>query len=155
MSRASRGPWTVRPGTRRRIFWSGSRRQIIFFGLLIALITLISFRAGAAESLAKGRTLAFATLSLSQLIHVFNYRSFKISIFRRGPAGNRSLILSVLVSAAAQLAVLLAPLLMDLFGTEPLSTADSLTVSGLILVPLAGGELWKLFAKNKSYRERG
>lgn len=137
------------------IFGPRSRQAIVFFGVLIALTALISFRLGLNQSLVKGRTMAFATLSLSQLVHVFNFRSLQISIFRRGPAGNRPLVWSVLVSAAAQLAVLLVPFLMAIFRAGALTAFDWLAVMGLILVPLAGGELWKLAANILHYPDRG
>ncbi|HHX87443.1 MAG TPA: cation-translocating P-type ATPase [Firmicutes bacterium] len=137
------------------IFGPRSRPAIVFFGVLIALTALISFRLGLNQSLVKGRTMAFATLSLSQLVHVFNFRSLNISIFKQGLSGNRPLVWSVLVSAAAQLAVLLVPSLMSIFRTGVLTAADWLIISGLILLPLAGGELWKLFSKNYYQPNRG
>ncbi len=137
------------------IFEPRSRPAIVFFGVLIALITLASFRMGLTISLAKGRTMAFATLSLSQLIHALNFRSLKISFFKRGLAGNRPLVGSILVSAAAQLSVLLVPVLMPIFHTEALSASDWWTVLGLILVPLAGSELWKLAGLKIHYSDRG
>ncbi len=157
------GVETAEPGTMNNpprdpaegIFGPRSRRLIIGFGVLIALITLIAFRLGLSESLLKGRTMAFATLSLSQLIHVFNFRSLKISLLRRGPLGNPPLALSVLASAAAQLAVLLVPFLMVTFRTVALSPFDWLAITGLILVPLAAGELWKLSSQGPRYSGRG
>ena len=57
------------------LFSRRSLGTIVLFGLFIGLITLTAFSIGSDESVEKGRTMAFATLALCQLVHVFNFRS--------------------------------------------------------------------------------
>jgi len=132
------------------IFEPGARAQIILFGLFIALVTLGAFWLGWRESTVKGQTLAFATLAFSQLVHVFNFRSLRESIFRRGIAGNRPLLAGVSISAALQIIVLVVPFFMPVFRVVSLSGGDWLTVIVLCLSPVAFGELWKLVVNRKT-----
>ena len=53
------------------LFSRRSLGTIVLFGLFIGLITLTAFSIGSDESVEKGRTMAFATLALCQLVHVF------------------------------------------------------------------------------------
>jgi Ca2+-transporting ATPase len=62
------------------LFDARSLRTLTVFGLLIGLITLTAFRIGSDLSVEKGRTMAFATLALCQLVHVFNFRSLHHSV---------------------------------------------------------------------------
>ena len=75
---------------------------------LIGISTLIAFyvvyRANP-DNLAYAQTIAFATLVLAQLIHVFDCRSER-SIFSRNPFGNKYLVGAVLSSLLLMLAVI-------------------------------------------------
>lgn len=125
------------------LFDSHSVRTLIVFGLLIGLITLTAFSIGAAESLEKGRTMAFATLALCQLVHVFNFRSLQHSVVGRNFYANRPLLGAVLISAALQLAVLLIPASAAIFHVVPLDSGEWFYVAALTITPLFLGEMWK------------
>lgn len=125
------------------LFDPQSVRTLIVFGLLIGLITLTAFSIGAAESLEKGRTMAFATLSLCQLVHVFNFRSMRHSVVGRAFFASRPLLGAVFVSAALQLAVLLIPAAAAVFHAVPLDGEGWFYVAALSICPLFLGEMWK------------
>ncbi len=128
----------------RSFFSTRSVRTLAVFGLLIGLITLTAFSIGAGESVEKGQTMAFATLALCQLSHVFNFRSLHLSVIGRRFFGNRLLLGAVLISAALQLAVLLLPAAAAIFHAVPLDGEKWLYVALLALSPLVFGEIWKL-----------
>ncbi|GGG13018.1 calcium-translocating P-type ATPase, SERCA-type [Paenibacillus abyssi] len=100
----------------RRLGW-----KIISRGILIGLCTLgafwITLRSG--TSLVEAQTVAFATLVMAQLIHVFDCRSSR-SIFHRNPLQNRYLVLAVLSSLVLMLCVLYIEALQPIFKTVPL-----------------------------------
>ncbi|WP_425456458.1 calcium-translocating P-type ATPase, SERCA-type [Cohnella pontilimi] len=108
----------------RRLGW-----KIISRGVLIGLCTLAAFvltlRAGDgdAASLVHAQTVAFATLVMAQLIHVFDCRSSR-SIFHRRFFENRFLVLAVLSSLLLMLAVLYVEALQPVFKTVPLGFRD-------------------------------
>ena len=125
------------------LFDPASVRAIAVFGLLIGLITLIAFSIGIGESVEKGRTMAFATLALSQLAHVFNFRSLERPVVGRNFFANRPLLAAVLISGALQMAVLLIPAAAAIFHVTPLDQLQWLYVAALSISPLLFGELWK------------
>ncbi len=100
----------------RRLGW-----KIISRGILIGVCTLAAFwitlRSGA--ELIEAQTVAFATLVLAQLIHVFDCRSSR-SIFHRNPFQNRYLVLAVLSSLVLMLGVVYIEALQPIFKTVPL-----------------------------------
>nr|WP_255570125.1 calcium-translocating P-type ATPase, SERCA-type [Cohnella sp. CFH 77786] len=108
----------------RRLGW-----KIISRGLLIGLCTLGAFYVtliqgtGDAASLVHAQTVAFATLVMAQLIHVFDCRSSR-SIFHRRLLENRFLVLAVLSSLLLMLAVLYLEPLQPVFKTVPLGFRD-------------------------------
>jgi Ca2+-transporting ATPase len=108
----------------RRLGW-----KIISRGILIGLCTLGAFvltlRAGTGDdaSLVHAQTVAFATLVIAQLIHVFDCRSSR-SIFHRNLLENRFLVYSVLSSLLLMLAVLYLEPLQPIFNTTALGLRD-------------------------------
>lgn len=105
----------------RRLGW-----KIISRGVLIGLCTLGAFiltlRTNGGH-LVHAQTVAFATLVMAQLIHVFDCRSSR-SIFHRNMLQNRYLVIAVLSSLALMLPVLYVDALQPIFKTVPLGLRD-------------------------------
>jgi len=108
----------------RRLGW-----KIISRGILIGVCTLGAFYLvlhGHADDpvvLVRAQSVAFATLVMAQLIHVFDCRSSR-SIFHRNLFQNRSLVFAVLSSLILMLAVMYVPSLQPIFKTVPLGFRD-------------------------------
>jgi P-type Ca2+ transporter type 2C len=106
------------------IFGGGLGRHVLWVGLLMAAVSLgpafWSWRAG----LDTWQTLAFTTLVFAQMAHVLAIRSGQDSLFRMGLLSNRPLLGAVLLTIAAQLAVVYLPALQEIFGTLPLSAGE-------------------------------
>ncbi|ALS27460.1 ATPase [Paenibacillus sp. 32O-W] len=108
----------------RRLGW-----KIISRGVLIGVCTLAAFwitLSGAPDSktqLVHAQTVAFATLVMAQLIHVFDCRSSR-SIFHRNPLQNKYLVFAVLSSLILMLGVLYIDALQPIFKTVPLGFRD-------------------------------
>ncbi|MCU6708963.1 calcium-translocating P-type ATPase, SERCA-type [Paenibacillus sp. J5C_2022] len=104
----------------RRLGW-----KIISRGILIGICTLGAFwitlkeGAGDAESLTRAQTVAFTTLVMAQLIHVFDCRSSR-SIFHRNPLQNKYLVLAVLSSLLLMLGVIYIEAMQPIFKTVPI-----------------------------------
>ncbi len=111
---------------RESVFARGIGWKIISRGLLIGLVTVGSFWLTLAESpdnLQRAQTVAFATLVMAQLIHVFDCRCER-SVFDRNPFENRLLVLSVLLSGLMLLAVIYVDLLQPIFHTTALQLRE-------------------------------
>ena len=95
-----------------------------------------------------GQAMAFTVLSFAELVHVFNIRNNKKSIFKTGIFQNPKLLLAILVAIGLMLVVLLIPVLRQLFGIPILPTQNILEIIGLVFAPLVIVELFKLFKIN-------
>ena len=119
------------------VFGRGLGWKIISRGFLIGVSTLIAFYVvyrTNPDNLAYAQTIAFATLVLAQLIHVFDCRSER-SIFSRNPFGNLYLVGAVLSSLLLMVAVMYVQPLQTIFHTVPISGRDWLLVIGMASIP--------------------
>ncbi|MFB9330572.1 calcium-translocating P-type ATPase, SERCA-type [Paenibacillus aurantiacus] len=104
----------------RRLGW-----KIISRGILIGVCTLGAFwltlreDPGNPAKLVEAQTVAFATLVMAQLIHVFDCRSSR-SIFHRNIFQNKYLVLAVLSSLLLMIGVLYIEPLQPIFKTVPI-----------------------------------
>lgn len=125
------------------IFAHGLGVRIVLQGLLFGLLTLIGFQLGQHVTgvLEGGRTAAFLTLAVSQILHAFNMRSTH-SMFRIGPFSNGKLNLAALCSVVLTLLVSLTPIRIA-FGLILLPAGLYAAILGLVLVPVVVMEISK------------
>lgn len=104
------------------IFARGLWEKIVVRGCLIGVCTLLSFMVGRyyRMNLATCRTVALCTLVMSQLLHVFECRSERHSIFEIKIFSNIYLLGAVLVSITMVACILYIPFLASVFNTVPL-----------------------------------
>ncbi|MFT9847931.1 cation-translocating P-type ATPase [Aneurinibacillus sp. REN35] len=132
------------------VFARGLAWKIVSRGLLIGLVTLaafwVTYQANPSD-LTRAQTVAFVTLVMAQLIHVFDCRS-EISIFSRNPMQNKYLVLAVLSSILLVLPVIYLPVLQPIFGTVALSAYEWTFIVLLAGIPtFATGVFSLLYAK--------
>ena len=114
-------------------------------GIFIGLLSLSAFYIGISfYSLDIARTMAFATLSFSQLYQSLNSRSEKYSIFKLGLFTNLYLIMAIFISGILQLLVISIASLQIIFKTVPLTLNQWWIVVILSLAPIIYVELLKL-----------
>ncbi|OAK72605.1 cation-translocating P-type ATPase [Lederbergia galactosidilytica] len=119
------------------VFARGLGWKIISRGFLIGISTLLAFffiYQRDPANLAYAQTVAFTTLIMAQLIHVFDCRS-EVSIFSRNPFENKYLVLSVLFSLALTICVIYIPALQPIFHTVPIIGADWLLIAVMSALP--------------------
>jgi len=137
--------------SRENVFARGLGWKIISRGFLIGLVTLavfiITLNNNPAD-LVKAQTMAFTTLVMAQLIHVFDCRS-DFSIFNRNIFGNKYLIAAVLSSLLLLLGVIYLEPLQPIFRTVGLGIND------WFLITLAGSLPTLTFAVGKLFYRRG
>ncbi|MBQ6819910.1 MAG: calcium-translocating P-type ATPase, SERCA-type [Clostridium sp.] len=121
------------------IFARGLWSKIVVRGCLIGICTLLAFMTGRlyGMDLATCRTLALTTLVMSQLLHVFECRSERHSIFEIKVFSNPYLLLAVIFSITMVVSILYIPFLADVFNTVALNLgqwAIVLFYSGVIFI---------------------
>ena len=148
------------------VFTKGMTWRVIYQGAMIGLLTLGAFMIGLATTttpiegltldeskIEVGQTMAFVTLALSELVHVFNVRNNKTSLFKTKVFNNSKLVWAVLASATLMIGILAIPALRTIFSIPVLPTQNILELAGLILAPLVIVELFKLFKINTTKDE--
>ena len=154
---AQKGIMKRKPLKTKGIFTKGMTWRVLYQGVMVGLLTLTAFVLGlategvsAAEKIAIGQTMAFSTLALSELVHVFNVRDNKKSMFSSNPFNNGMLLLAIGASALLMFVVLLVPQLQSIFSITNLFAYPEklLEVVGLVFAPLVIVELFKLLKIN-------
>ena len=148
------------------VFTKGMTLRVIYQGVMIGLLTLGAFMIGLATTteaidgltldeskIEVGQTMAFVTLALSELVHVFNVRNNKQSVFKTGILNNKKLLLAVGASALLMIVILAIPALRTIFSIPVLPTSNIIELVLLILAPLVIVELFKLFKINTTKDE--
>ncbi|WP_300349966.1 calcium-translocating P-type ATPase, PMCA-type [Clostridium sp.] len=101
------------------IFARGLTEKILVRGCLIGICTLLSFIVGGlyGMDLDTCRTMALSTLVISQLLHVFECRSERHSIFEIKLFTNMYLVLAVCISIIMLLSIIYIPFFSAIFHT--------------------------------------
>ncbi|WP_156290399.1 calcium-translocating P-type ATPase, SERCA-type [Oceanobacillus salinisoli] len=123
--------------SREGVFARGLGYKIISRGIIIGLVTLIAFMLtyqNNPDNLIYAQTIAFATLVMAQLIHVFDCRA-ENSVFDRNPFGNMYLVGAVLSSILLLLIVIYWAPLQPIFHTTSLAFRDWLFIGALSAIP--------------------
>lgn len=144
------------------IFTKGMTWRVVYQGIMIGLLTLVAFIVGLATpgvedehtKIEIAQTMAFCVLALSELVHVFNVRDNKNSIFKTGILGNSKLILAIIASAALMFVILLIPSLRNIFSIALLPKENIVETILLVLAPIVIVELFKLFKINTTKEEK-
>jgi Ca2+-transporting ATPase len=109
----------------------------------ISAAVLVAFLSGLQESEVMARTMAFATLSISELLRAYTSRSERYSLWAIGIFSNKWMQYAVLSSLAILLAILYLPFLQPIFGTTSLTLSGWAILLPLILVPSVAAEINK------------
>ena len=133
------------------LFANGLVIDVIVHGFLVALITVAAYLIGSylengvfsLQHSNNGMTMAFITMSLTEVFHAFNMRSQNGSIFTIKKQ-NMLLWLSALVAIALTLIVVYVPLIKVLFGFDSIAFSEYLICFGLGLSVIVIVEAIKL-----------
>ena len=163
---------------RQGVFTKGMTFRVIYQGIMIGVLTLVAFIIGLATpenelpvvniteangivrtlsaeevKVEIGQAMAFTVLALSELVHVFNIRNNKKSIFKTGVFNNSKLILATAVSAGLMLIVLFVPALRNIFSIPVLPAMNILETVILVFIPIVVVEIFKLLKINTTKEE--
>lgn len=141
----------------KNIFSKGMTFRVIYQGIMVGILTLLAFCIGCRFDFASlanpevamtAQTMAFAVLAMSELVHAYNVRSNKESIFKLKFKTNMVLVLATLVSLLLMIVVLGIPALQGMFEVAELSLTNWIWVILLSLAPLTIVEIMKLLKIN-------
>jgi len=121
-------------------------RGIFIQTIAITGVTLVAFWIGLSSSthFEFAETMAFATLSLSELLRAYTSRSEYYPVLKIGFFKNKWMNYSVLISCVLILAVIYTPFLQGIFNTEALGWEQWEVIIPLLIVPSLAAEIGKL-----------
>ena len=138
------------------IFAGGLGVGIAYQGVLIAVITLASYIIGHCMEVGHfawphgisddGMTMAFLTMNVCEILHSFNMRSQRRSIFTL-PGHNKLLWVAMLAALALTTIVLEVPVIAAAFGFTPVDWNEYAVALGLAILVIPIVELVKLFQR--------
>lgn len=141
------------------IFEGGLGVNVVFQGSAVAVITLAAYFIGhylesgvwEIANSADGITMAFLTLSMTEIFHSFNMRSLNKSIFHV-KSHNKWLWISMLASFVCTTVVIYVPFLAKAFGFEHISLVEySISIAlAFCIIPIV--ELQKYIGNLKFFR---
>ena len=129
--------------SKKSIFADGLWSKIFAEGIMIGMLTLISYSIGNkmyGEEVA--RTMAFVSLGLLELIHSFNIKSEQ-SIFKVGILENKFLIGSFILGVLVQTIVVIIPTLANIFKLVPLNQTQWIITILISILPIPIMEIQK------------
>ncbi|MGC2456953.1 MAG: calcium-translocating P-type ATPase, PMCA-type [Gallionellaceae bacterium] len=119
------------------IFAHGMWQHMLWVGLLMAGLTLLTQAWAYHTRHAHWQTMVFTVLTLSQLAHVLAIRSEKESLFTIGLFSNRAMAVTIIITFLVQMATIYVPALNPIFKTEALEPGElaaCLMISGVVLL---------------------
>ena len=136
------------------LFSGGLGFDIFFQGVVVTVLTLAAYfighfmEAGVWEiaNSPDGMTMAFLTLSMTEICHSFNMRSQNASIFTL-PGHNKFLWGSALMSLISTTAVIYIPFLSNAFGFEHINVYEYMTALTLAFSVIPIVEIEKLIER--------
>ena len=131
--------------SRKSIFADGLWNKIIVEGIMIGMLTLLAFSIGNKYfGLEVGRTMAFISIGILELVHSFNVKSEK-SIFKTGLFENKFLVGSFILGIFVQVIVVLIPQLAEIFKLVPLTGLQWSITLVISILPVPIMEIQKFF----------
>lgn len=136
MSRLPRNP-------KKNLFADGLWWKIIIEGAMLGMFTLLAFSIGnRLYSVEVGRTMAFLTLGILELVHSFNIKSEE-SIFKIGIFENKYLIGALVLGVILQVIVVVVSPLAHVFSLVPLTEIQWLYTILIAVAPIPIVEIQK------------
>ena len=132
---------------KKGIFADGLWQRIITEGTMLGILTLVAFSIGNyLYNIEVGRTMAFVSLGLLELVHSFNIKSEE-SIFKVGLFENKYLLGAFIFGALLQVLVVVIPTVAEVFKLVPLTQVQWMYTFGISILPLIIMEIQKAFNK--------
>ena len=129
--------------SKKGLFADGLWNKIILEGIMIGMLTLVAFSIGNKYyGIEVGRTMAFLSMGLLELVHSFNIKSEQ-SILKTGILENKYLIGSFILGIIIQTIVVIIPTLANIFKLVPLTKIQWTITTIISLLPIPIIELQK------------
>lgn len=129
--------------SKKSLFADGLWSKIFVEGTMLGMLTLLSFSIGNnLYGVEVGRTMAFVSLGLLELIHSFNIKTEE-SIFKTGIFENKYLIGAFILGTLLQILVVIIPTFAEIFKLVPLNSTQWIYTGIISIIPIIIMEVQK------------
>ncbi|NTW42998.1 MAG: cation-translocating P-type ATPase, partial [Anaerolineaceae bacterium] len=111
--------------------------------IAITTVTLVAFGIGLRHNIIYAETMAFITLSSSELLRAFTARSERYPILKIGIFNNKWMNIAVLSSFVLLMTILYVPFFNTIFDTVPLGWQEWRLILPLLIIPSIAAEIVK------------
>jgi Ca2+-transporting ATPase len=122
---------------------------VVIQTIAITTVTLVAFGVGLHHNVIYAETMAFITLSASELLRAYTARSERYPILKIGIFNNKWMNYAVVSSLALLLAVIYVPFFNTIFNTVPLGWTEWRLVLPLLAVPSIAAEIVKYVGQGR------
>lgn len=116
---------------------------VVIQTVAITAVTLVAFGLGLRHNVVYAESMAFITLSASELLRAYTARSERYPILKIGVFGSKWMNIAVASSLALLLLILYVPFFNTIFNTVPLGWTEWRMVLPLLIVPSIAAEIAK------------
>jgi Ca2+-transporting ATPase len=134
------------------ILGAGLWQHAVWVGLLMGGITL-AVQAWATQAGWHWQTMVFTVLAFLQLAHSLAVRSERESTLRLGFRSNMPLLITIILTASVQLALIYVPPLQPIFETEALGFEELVLVALVTPIPFVAVEIEKWVVRRRERRQ--
>lgn len=138
----------------------GFKYRVIYQSIMIGLIAFIGFLYGLTVEgtdeirIAIAQTMTYTTLGFAELVHIFNIRDNRKSIFKSNPLKNKQLNFAVIFNTILMILTLSVPKIRDIFKLTIIPKEKIPFMIILIFLPILIVELMKLLGINELKEEK-
>jgi Ca2+-transporting ATPase len=129
------------------LFANGMWQHMIWVGLLMAALTLLTQAWALNNGSSHWQTMVFTVLTLSQLAHVLAIRSEKESFFSIGFFSNLPMAATIILTFLLQMSTIYVPAFNAIFKTEPLAGGELLFCLAMSSIVFFAVEAEKLLVR--------
>ena len=133
---------------------SSMRLGVAIQTVAITAVTLTAYAIGLSHNELYAETMAFLTLSLSELLRAFTARSENYPLLKIGVFTNKWMNWAVLFSFVLLMLVVYVPVLNPIFNTVPLTWTEWRFILPLLMIPSLAAELGKEITHRKALRRQ-
>ena len=130
------------------------RWGVVIQTIAITAVTLTAYAIGLLHNEIYAETMAFLTLSLSELLRAFTARSENYPLLKIGVFTNKWMNLAVLFSLVLLILVVYVPFLNPVFNTVPLTWIEWRFIIPLLIIPSLAAEAGKYVITGRAQRKR-
>jgi Ca2+-transporting ATPase len=129
------------------------RQGVVIQTIAITAVTLTAYAIGLLHNEIYAETMAFLTLSLSELLRAFTARSEHYPILKIGLFTNKWMNRAVLFSLTLLLLVVYVPFFNPIFSTVPLTWTEWRFIIPLLIIPSLAAEMSKYITTHRAQRK--